>query len=142
MKRLIAALSLIAGPVFANELPRYEWDVLRVIDGDTVEIEAPYLPEPLAPKLSIRVYGVDTPEKGWRGQCEREKALGQEASDFTTQLIQNGDSIMVEIRTWDKFGGRVLGDLWIDGESLTALLIANGYARPYYGEAKQSWCDE
>ena len=69
MKRLIAALSLIAGPVFANELPRYEWDVLRVIDGDTVEIEAPYLPEPLAPKLSIRVYGVDTPEKGWRGQC-------------------------------------------------------------------------
>ena len=142
MKRLIAALSLIAGPVFANELPRYEWDVLRVIDGDTVEIEAPYLPEPLAPKLSIRVYGVDTPEKGWRGQCEREKALGQEASDFTTQLIQNADSIMVEIRTWHKFGGRVLGDLWIDGESLTALLIAIGYARPYYGGAKQSWCDE
>jgi endonuclease YncB( thermonuclease family) len=42
---------------------------------------------------------------------------------------------------WDKFGGRVLGDLLINSQSLRAALIANGFAREYYGEAKQSWCN-
>ena len=40
---------------------------------------------------------------------------------------------------WDKFGGRVLGDLIIDGKSLRQLLLDNGYAREYYGDKKQSW---
>jgi endonuclease YncB( thermonuclease family) len=35
----------------------------------------------------------------------------------------------------------VLGDIILDGQSLRALLIQNGYAREYYGEAKQSWCN-
>ena len=43
--------------------------------------------------------------------------------------------------SWDKYGGRVLGDIILDGQSLRALLIQNGYAREYYGEAKQSWCN-
>ena len=141
MTRLLAILCMFAFPAFAEEYPRYSWEVLRVIDGDTVEIEAPYLPPPLAKKLSIRVYGVDTPEKGWRGKCDKEKALGAEASKFTQDLVNHAQTIMVELRKWDKFGGRVLGDLWIDGKSLTALLIENGYAREYHGEAKQSWCD-
>jgi endonuclease YncB( thermonuclease family) len=41
---------------------------------------------------------------------------------------------------WDKFGGRVLGDIILDGQSLRASLITNGFAREYYGEEKQSWC--
>jgi hypothetical protein len=28
----------------------------------------------------------------------------------------------------------------LDGKSLRAQLIANGFAREYFGEAKQSWC--
>lgn len=142
MRSLIAALMLAGSTAAAQQGPLYEWAVTRIIDGDTVEIEAPYLPAPLRPVLSIRVYGVDTPEKGWRGQCDKEKELGAAATKFTTDLVNDADTIMVEIRGWDKFGGRVLGDLWIDGKSLTAMLIENGYAREYYGDAKQSWCDE
>lgn len=119
----------------------YDWKVTRIIDGDTVEIEAPYLPKPLKPVLSIRVYGVDTPEKGWRGKCDAEKELGAAATKFTTNLIDEAKTIQVELMQWDKFGGRVLGDIIIDGASLTALLIANGYAREYHGEAKKSWCE-
>jgi endonuclease YncB( thermonuclease family) len=33
-----------------------------------------------------------------------------------------------------------LGDVILNGQSLRGLLIVNGYAREYYGEAKQSWC--
>jgi endonuclease YncB( thermonuclease family) len=29
----------------------------------------------------------------------------------------------------------------VDGRSLRAELIKNGFAREYYGEAKQSWCN-
>ena len=42
---------------------------------------------------------------------------------------------------WDKFGGRVLGDIVLDGQSLRGMLIQNGFAREYFGEAKQSWCN-
>jgi len=41
---------------------------------------------------------------------------------------------------WDKYGGRVLGDILVDGLSLRYLLIANGYAREYFGKAILSWC--
>jgi endonuclease YncB( thermonuclease family) len=42
---------------------------------------------------------------------------------------------------WDKFGGRVLGDIILNGQSLRTMLIQNGFAREYFGEAKQSWCN-
>jgi endonuclease YncB( thermonuclease family) len=42
---------------------------------------------------------------------------------------------------WDKYGGRVLGDVLLNGQSLRGMLIANGFAREYYGEAKTSWCN-
>ena len=34
----------------------------------------------------------------------------------------------------------LMGDIIVDGVSLRNLLIKNGFAREYYGEAKQSWC--
>jgi endonuclease YncB( thermonuclease family) len=39
-----------------------------------------------------------------------------------------------------KYGGRVLGDVIIDGEPLSKKLIASGYAIPYDGGTKKSWC--
>ena len=44
------------------------------------------------------------------------------------------------IRDWDKYGGRVLGDLYLDtGESVSDILIHGGWARPYHGEKKKGW---
>jgi len=91
--------------------------------------------------MSVRIYGVDTPEKGWRGKCEKEKAAGAAATKFAKDLVKNAKSIKIAISAWDKFGGRVLGDVIVDGKSLRKELIANGHAREYYGEKKQSWCD-
>jgi len=87
------------------------------------------------------VYGVDTPEKGHRAQCPQENTKGLAATEFTKTTIANGKKIQVAIATWDKFGGRVLGDVLIDGKSLRVALIKNGYAREYYGLAKESWCN-
>ena len=119
----------------------YDATILRVIDGDTVAFQAPYLPDPLKKELSIRVFGVDTPEKGFRAKCESEDAKGQAATKFTKESIAGAKKLQIVLMDWDKYGGRVLGDVLIDGQSLRTMLISKGYAREYYGEAKQSWCN-
>lgn len=137
---LISTVSVYA----EDEMPdmvEYDFEVTRVIDGDTVAFKADFLPEPLKQELSIRVYGVDTPEKSWRGKCDAEKVLGAAASQFTQNAIDSATTIKVAIYNWDKYGGRVLGDIIIDGVSLRQLLIENNYAREYYGDKKESWCD-
>jgi endonuclease YncB( thermonuclease family) len=119
----------------------YDAVIIRVTDGDTVVISAPFLPPPFKQELAVRVYGVDTPEKGHRAQCPSEDQRGQAASKFTTAAVAKSVKRQATLYGWDKFGGRVLGDILLDGQSLRAMLIANGFAREYFGEAKQSWCN-
>jgi len=119
----------------------YDANITRVIDGDTVAFEAAWLPDPLKKELSIRVFGVDTPEKGFRAQCPKEDVMGQKATEFTKKAVASAKTRRVIIMEWDKYGGRLLGDVILDGKSLRQALIANGLAREYYGEAKTSWCE-
>jgi endonuclease YncB( thermonuclease family) len=146
MKRLFLTLLLAttAFSALAQKTPKgvtYDAQIVRVNDGDTVVIAAPFLPQPLKPELAVRVFGVDTPEKGHRAKCPSEDARGQAASEFTKNAVKNTKKHQVILYSWDKFGGRVLGDMILDGVSLRAELIRNGFAREYYGEAKQSWCN-
>jgi len=131
-------------PAHAQKTPQgvtYDAQIIRVSDGDTIVISAPFLPAPLKPELAVRIYGVDTPEKGFRGQCESEKQRGEAASQFTKQAVSTSTQRQVVLYGWDKFGGRVLGDIILNGQSLRTMLITNGFAREYYGDAKQSWCN-
>jgi endonuclease YncB( thermonuclease family) len=118
----------------------YEAQIVRVSDGDTIVIAATFLPAPLKPELAIRIFGVDTPEKGFRAKCPAEDQRGQAASAFTKKMVETSKSRQVTLYSWDKFGGRVLGTFILDGVDLRKALIANGFAREYYGEAKGSWC--
>jgi endonuclease YncB( thermonuclease family) len=147
MKKLLLTLLIAAAalPALAQKMPKnsatYDAKIIRVSDGDTIVIAAPFLPAPLKPELAVRIYGVDTPEKGHRAQCPQENERALVASRYTTQLIQQGGKIQVTLYAWDKFGGRVLGDIIVNGQSVRAGLIQNGLAREYYGDAKQSWCN-
>ena len=141
---LIGLLSFAGiGNVYADKTAKgvtYDAQIVRVNDGDTVVIAAPFLPLPLKPELAVRIYGVDTPEKGHRAQCPSEDQRGQAATVFTKNLVAKSTKRQVTLYGWDKFGGRVLGDMILDGQSLRSMLIQNGFAREYFGEAKQSWC--
>ena len=147
MKKLLLLVlaTVITVPAFAQKMPKnqatYDAQIIRVSDGDTIVIAAPFLPAPLKPELAVRIFGVDTPEKGHRAQCPAEAQRGELASQYTKQLVQSGQKFQVTLYGWDKFGGRVLGDIIVNGQSVRAGLIANGLAREYYGEAKQSWCN-
>ena len=147
MKKFLLLLLAVPLLAFAQKTPQgvtYDAQILRITDGDTVVIAAPFLPKPLKPELAVRVFGVDTPEKGHRAQCPAEAQRGEAASAFTKNAIATaaaqGGKFQATLYGWDKFGGRVLGDILVNGQSLRAALIANGFAREYYGEAKQSWC--
>jgi endonuclease YncB( thermonuclease family) len=144
MKKFLALLFFVPMLALAQKAPQgvmYDAQILRVSDGDTVVIAAPFLPQPLKPELAVRIYGVDTPEKGFRGQCDSEKQRGEAASVFTKNLVNSSQQRQVVLYGWDKFGGRVLGDIILNGQSLRSMLIQNGFAREYYGDAKQSWCN-
>ena len=118
----------------------YTWPVKRVIDGDTVVVNASAdLPSELS-KLAVRLDGVDTPEKGWRAKCAEERKKGREAKAFTKRQIDKATRIVVRNPAWGKYGGRVIADLVLDGQSLSDVLIAKGYGRRYDGGRRKGWC--
>jgi endonuclease YncB( thermonuclease family) len=132
----IIALLLSVSPALATP-----YEITRVIDGDTVEIAVDFLPKPLPPKLSIRVLGIDTPEKAPRALCDAEAEKAKLASAFTKKAVAEAKEFDIVIVKWDKYGGRVLGDVFLDQKSLAEMLIAAELARPYKGDAKTSWCE-
>jgi len=137
----VLSVSAFAQGKMPKRSATHDAQIIRVTDGDTIVIAAPFLPSPLKPELAVRIFGVDTPETGRRAQCPAEAQRGEMASQYTKQLVQNGKKFQVILYSWDKFGGRVLGDILVDGQSARQGLIQQGLAREYYGEAKQSWCN-
>lgn len=97
--------------------------VLRVIDGDTIEIEDA---DKVAKK--VRYIGIDTPETvdPRRGdQC-----FGNEASNKNKELVQDQEIYLEkDVSEVDKYG-RLLRYVYLDpsGISINEQLVAEGYA--------------
>lgn len=139
MIRILLLLLLLTTPSLAGP-NYYNYRINRVLDGDTVEVVVPYLPSELNNRLRIRIYGVDTAEKGAMAKCDVEKSKSETAKTFTEQAIKSAKTKQVRIMKWDKYGGRVLGDIVLDGKSLRMMLLETGNAVEYYGGKKKSWC--
>ena len=139
---VIFTLTLLVSVVWfmAARANPYDYPITRIIDGDTVEFKVDFLPKEFKPYLSLRILGVDTPEKIPRAQCMEENMKSLNAKLFTEQEISNATKKQIIINSWDKYGGRVLGDVILDGVLLSKKLIDKGYAVPYNGGTKKSWC--
>ena len=112
--------------------------VKRVIDGDTVKVEARLWPGIVA-QINVRVRGVDTPEIR-RAKCgEYERQRGRAARDFVRGII--GKNVWLINVDKGKYAGRVVASVWLaDGRDLATLLIATGHGRPYRGGRRSKWC--
>ena len=42
---------------------------------------------------------------------------------------------------WDKYGGRILSNVYLDGYLYADMIINEQLARPYDGGKKEGWCD-
>lgn len=127
----------------ANDNRVYNWKVIRVLDGDTLEIANEFLPQEL--KLFVRIKGIDTPEKAPRAKCEQENILAQKASNYTKNSIEkaqkNRQKITFSEIKWDKYGGRIIAKVMIDKNDLGQELVRKELARIYNGEKKKTWCN-
>ena len=129
--------------------------VYDVHDGDTVHFLMAGGPD-VCPviKLSLRLLGIDTPEiRGGAGHLVEEKIAGEMARDRLAELIgvravkatsqakpRKQTLTTIIIRDWDKFGGRILGEIILpDGRSAVDIMCSEGYGRVYHGEKKTPW---
>jgi endonuclease YncB( thermonuclease family) len=113
--------------------------IVDILDGDTIKTLYNVLPEPLN-KISIRLDGVDTPEKTWRGKCDAERAYGEKASKFVKDIIGDTKFMTVTNFSYGKFAGRIMGDITVNGINIKEKLLEAGYAVEYHGEKKMDWC--
>lgn len=118
----------------------YQWPVLRVIDGDTVKVDASADMPPELAALAVRLRGVDTPEKGNRAKCEAEQLASQRAMAFTSGTLTGASRVSIRNPEWGKYGGRVIADLIVNGLPLAQLLIVAGHGRVYTGGRREGWC--
>jgi micrococcal nuclease len=126
---LIGSGETLPGPIPA--------EVLRVVDGDTLEVEARiWLGQGV--QVAVRLRGIDTPEL--RGRCEAERDAAAKAKTRLAQLVGDGEVKLADVG-YDKFGGRVLARVSdAKGRDLAQALIAEGLARVYDGKARRAWC--
>ena len=103
--------------------------VRRVIDGDTIEVTVD-LGFRIFHNITVRLLGINAPEA--RTKDLEEKAKGLEAKDFLRiYMDDNKNSFMtVDSRKLDSFG-RSLGDVFVDGENLSDLMLREGHAVHY-----------
>jgi micrococcal nuclease len=103
----------------------YEGHVLRVIDGDTYEIQVD-LGFHMHKVDRFRIAGVDTPET-WRPKTESEKEHGLKATQFVKDLIE-GEKVVIETIKADLYG-RYLCNIELDGQDLAILIIEAGFEK-------------
>ena len=123
--------------------------IVSVYDGDTIKTYIP-LPTPLN-KMSIRLLGIDTPEnpaasyavtgKLGRASCVKEAELALEAKAVVKTMADGAPYMTVDDYKWGKYGGRIVGKVYIEGIDVAAKLIQMGLAVEYNGGKKtKDWC--
>lgn len=135
---LAGFLALIPVTANAAEIQLREFRDRVCYDGDTCYIDVPFLPDSLR-KMSIRILGIDTPEI--KGKCDKEKELALEAREFANKAFREAKEIDYQDLGWDKYGGRLLTNVYLDGKLYSKMIIDAGLARPYDGGTKEGWCD-
>ena len=119
----------------------YKCKVLRVVDGDTVDIDIDLGFGIWMRDERVRVMGIDTPES--RTSDKVEKIFGLAAKERLKELIPEG-SVQILKTEVDRDGedakgkfGRILGDFIVEGHRITEILVDEGHAVEYHGQSKE-----
>ena len=117
----------------------YKADVVKIIDGDTIDVNIHLGFNVILYKQRIRLMGIDTPESRTRNL--EEKARGLLSKQYVVDRCPVGSNIMIESLDRGKFG-RILGNIWAaDTEEVTADNTINKNmikAVEYYGGNKDA----
>ena len=122
----------------------YKCKVIKVVDGDTVDVDIELGFGIVLTDERVRVMGIDTPES--RTSDKVEDLFGEAAKARVKELME-GEVILITQE--DKHGedmkgkfGRILGDFYVERyegkrEKLTEVMIDEGHCVPYFGGSKE-----
>tara|TARA_R110000823_G_scaffold266489_5_gene386232 strand:- start:20 stop:508 length:489 start_codon:yes stop_codon:yes gene_type:complete len=121
----------------------YDVTVIKVVDGDTVDVDIDLGFGVCLKDERVRIMGIDTPESRTRDKVE--DLFGEAAKARLKVLMKHGGKL---ITTEDKSGedmkgkfGRILGDFKVDynGEMklVTEIMALEGHCVPYFGGSKE-----
>tara|TARA_E500000331_G_scaffold338919_1_gene368622 strand:- start:259 stop:684 length:426 start_codon:yes stop_codon:yes gene_type:complete len=123
----------------------YRCKIVKIIDGDTVDVDIDLGFGVWMHKERIRLYGIDTPESRTRDLDE--KKYGLIAKGWIEKFMPVG-SMQTLITQKDKSGkfGRILGKFRVNDGSYDIILndwmISNHHAVAYYGQSKQDIAEQ
>ena len=108
----------------------YNAKIINIVDGDTIDLFID-LGFDIHHEIRLRLNGIDAPEI--RTKDLEEKKLGLEAKEYIQKLCEKYNYKCTVKTIKDKKGkyGRYLGDIYFGDESLSLLLISEGYAKKY-----------
>ena len=120
----------------------YRCKILRVVDGDTVDVDIDLGFGVWMHKERLRINGIDTPES--RTRDKEEKIYGLAAKEFVKSFLPVGSDATLQTEK-DKTGkfGRILGKFLVyDGVTdsemhLGDIMIREHHAVPYFGQSKE-----
>ena len=114
----------------------YNCKIVRVVDGDTVDVDIDLGFAVWLKKQRIRLFGVDTPESRTRDAVE--KKFGIMAKNFVKGRLLVGSMQVLRTRMDDSRGkfGRILGEFVLEDTTLNQLLIVTNNGVPYFGQSK------
>jgi len=117
---------------------RHPVTVVRTIDGDTFEARVALRPG-LTITTRVRLRDIDAPEL--HARCADEFRRAEAAADALERLLGEGGVTIWNVGP-DKYPGRIDADVaTARTASVSAALLAGGYARPYDGGRRESWCN-
>jgi micrococcal nuclease len=131
--------------------------VLRIIDGDTVDIAVNFNECNKVQckecnecnkiyKYRVRLYGIDTPEKRpLKSDPNRDKeiAASKRSKEALNEQLKNNDYIVVALfYKPDKYGRLLCTFYDKSGENINRWMIDNGYAYEYFGKTKQKYKED
>jgi micrococcal nuclease len=119
----------------------YQCKIVRVIDGDTTDVDIDLGFGVWMKKQRVRFYGVDTPES--RTSDKEEKVYGLMAKEFVKSYLPKGSTQVLRTHK-DGVGkyGRILGEFVVydvghDRETTVNQLLIDTYnAVEYFGQSK------
>ena len=119
----------------------YSCKIVRVVDGDTVDVDIDLGFGVWMHNERVRLHGIDTPES--RTRDLEEKKFGLLAKDQGDHFLPKG-SIQTLVTVKDKVGkfGRILGKFKIKDHqyptptTINEWMIRHHHAAPYFGQSK------
>ena len=122
----------------------YNCTILKIVDGDTVDVDIDLGFGVWLRNQRVRVYGIDTPES--RTSDPEEKVFGLLSKNRLEELLPVGTKQTLKTHLGEERGkfGRILGEFIVYYDlddcmkSVSDILVEEHHAVKYFGQSKKS----